>query len=258
MKKIWYSFMAAALIWAILFVSSCGKREETNTVTPTDTAVASSETVSSEEEVHGHRWEPADSVINGVSFGMTPDQAVERLGQPKRQTKASANEIHGAFISMDYDGGLTLWFNEQSDSKEYLLDEMYLSGEGLLLGNGVHVGNTLEEVYEAFDHPDRSFTDIETADHLLLYCNSDVEPEYVWDEEWPDEILQTGYYENYNNTTAALQYRYFEKPIWNEDKTSLTVLEYNLMFRNNPGEKTVSEINISRYLHTFSKDDEAV
>ena len=241
---------AFALVCGVLFATSCDKDDaKAQEVTPTDTSAVSSEEVSSEEE-HGYRLMATDFAVNGVSLGMSLDEVTAVLGQPIRQSKGGANSIHGGYISMDY-SGMTLWFNEYPETKEYLLDDFYITGEESVLVNGVHVGCTVEEIINTFDHRDIDVISYaKTITYAAtLYNSADIQP-FGYDENWPDEPIQFGYYYNYAEFSDPIHYQYFEPPVWNEDKTRLTKYWYDMAFRVIPGEDKVTEIDISRCTET--------
>lgn len=240
-----------ALVCGVLFATSCGKDEaKGKEVSPADTSAISSEEVSPEEE-HGYRLMPADFAVNGVHLGMSPDEVTAILGEPNRQTIGRGGATHGGYISMDY-SGMNLWFNEDPETKEHRLDNFHITGEEFVLVNGVHVGCTVEEIINAFDHQDIDVISYaKTISYAAVLYNSAAIQPFGYDENWPDEPIQFGYYYDYFTFSDPIHYQYFEPPVWNEDKTQLTKYWYDMAFRVTPGEDKVTEIDISSCTETL-------
>ncbi len=237
--------LAISLMCAMLLAVSCGKSEGKEAVS-SETAPVSSEEVSSAEE-QGYRLVPDDFTIEGLKIGMTADEVMGVLGKPDRRYDCEATLTHGAFTSLSYDG-FSLWFDSENADEPFKLNHIYITGEQIQLVNGVHVGSTLDEVFSAFDHPAGEQFDynVDEGDFgwKWLYKDCDIEPD-GFKSDWPDEVIQAAYYCNYKDYANPIHYMYFEPPVWNEEKTELTVFRYDMSFTIVPGEKTVNEIVIS-------------
>ena len=248
-------FLALALVCGMLFASSCGKNvEKEKAVTPTDAADISSGEVSS-EYVQGPWFGPDDCMVNGIQPGMTVKEVKELLGKPISEYKVSDDEIQGFYIGLEYPG-MTLSFDPE-ENKEFRLSHIYLREDNISLPNGLHIGNTLNEVVNAFDNPHRirfgSESDF-SDDWNYVYSSSRFIPD-CFDPDWPDEPVQKAYCSDYKDDIAPLVYIYCEPPVWNADRTAYRITNYTLYFRTTPGDVRVTQIDIVKTTKLLSKGE---
>ena len=247
---------ALALVCLLLTTSSCRKRKPgSEAVTPTEFAAVSSEEASS-EYVQWHWFEPADCRVREVAPGMTVDEVKEILGNPELAYNVDADEMEEAYIGTEYPG-MTLSFDKEPD-KKFRLSCIYIRDESITLPNGLHVGNTLYEVVNAFDNPQNiTFTeDREFFDNTLYVYNSHSRfIPGIFNQEWPDEPVQAGYCSDYRKGMAPLMYIYCDSPVWNGDRTAYNFTTYTIYFKTEPGKVTINQIDIVKRTELISKGE---
>ena len=247
------AFMLTVLMLFVMLIS-CGKNEEKEkNVTPTDTAVVSSEEVSSEMP-RKHRFDPSDCEIDGTKPGMTTSEVKEILGKPNREIRYSANSIHGAIIDWQYDN-YWLEFYDWSKDEPMRLSHIYINDQStaseFTITGGLHLGNTEEEVLSCFDN---THTAGFSAPETVLYDNSGIDrfSPCEFYKDMPQEAIEYASRAAYDDS-IIIEYFYLEPPVWNEERTEFTTKVYELRFYISKESNTVVEISI--YFNPFTVSD---
>ena len=123
-----------------------------------------------------------------------------------------------------------------------------------MLVKGVHAGCTVDEILQLFDHPDYDFVSYaKTLSYSFkLYDSHDIDYN-CFNPDWPDEPVYVGYYDDFEESDATIRYLYIEPPVWNDDKTEMTVTKYEMLFLELSGDDKVTEIQLSIMRETFTQ-----
>ena len=142
------------------------------------------------------KFDKNDVVIEGLRFGMTPDEVESDFGEPKQIKHETNSEfIHGEYISYIYEN-MNMTFFDIEENGNLTLGEVEITGNELKLVNGLSIGSSYEDVINSYynDNKERKLADdLDNGKPWALLLYGDYLYTYSQGYKLPEKYEQTAF-----------------------------------------------------------------
>ncbi len=142
------------------------------------------------------KFDKDDVVIEGLRFGMTPDEVKSDFGEPVEIKHVTDSEfIHGEYIDYYYEDKVITFFDREGNG-ELTLGAVDIIGENLKLINGLSIGSSYSDVIDSYynDNEERKLKDeFSDNDAWAMFLYGDYLYTYSQDYKLPEKYEQTAF-----------------------------------------------------------------